>query len=49
MTMDLAIQLGILVLGAASLLLHASHRKALNALGDDVDVVKAAVAAKVSK
>jgi hypothetical protein len=41
--MSLWFQIGLLVLTGASLALHASHNKKLNALGDDVDIVKAAV------
>lgn len=41
--MSFALQVFIAVATLASLLLHRSHNKKLNELGDDVDVVKAQV------
>lgn len=43
------VQIAILALGAISLALHASHRKGLQSLGDDVDVIKAAVTKELPK
>jgi len=41
--MSIWVQVGLLVLTGASLLLHASHNKKLNDIGDDLDAVKGLV------